>query len=90
MQLTHDDGISVAPSLSPDGAQPRYTGYQSGYADVYEIDLGSGAAIASSSFPAPTPARTYSPDGHRLAVTLSKDGNPELYVTSAAAAARIA
>ncbi|MEI9898307.1 MAG: hypothetical protein WDN28_31735 [Chthoniobacter sp.] len=43
--------------LSPDGSRLVYTGYKSGYADVYEIDLGSGRAIASSNFPAPTPAR---------------------------------
>ena len=42
-QLTHDGTISVHPSLSPDGRRIAYTGYQSGYADVYVIDLTSGA-----------------------------------------------
>ncbi len=43
-QLTHDNTISVHPSLSPDGRRIAYTGYQSGYADVYVIDLGERRA----------------------------------------------
>ena len=41
-QLTRDNNISVAPCLSPDGRSLVYTGYKSGYADVYEVSLGSG------------------------------------------------
>ena len=81
VQLTHDGAISVAPSLSPDGRHLVYTGYQSGYADVYEIDLGSGARNRIIKFPGTNSGAAFSPDGGRLAVTLSKDGNPELYVT---------
>ena len=50
---------------------------------MYEIDLASGARNRIIKFPGTNSGATYSPDGHRLAVTLSKDGNPELYVTSA-------
>src|SRR5207244_10212738 len=39
-QLTHDNTISVHPSLSSDGRRIAYTGYQSGYADVYLIEIG--------------------------------------------------
>src|SRR5215468_3106589 len=38
-QLTRDGGISVGPALSMDGRKLAYTGYQSGYADIYLIDL---------------------------------------------------
>ena len=82
-QLTNDGNISVAPRLSPDGHMLVYTGYKSGYADVYEINLASGARNRIIKFPGTNSGATYSPDGSRLAVTLSKDGNPELYVTSA-------
>jgi TolB protein len=83
VQLTKDGVISVAPCLSPDGRMLVYTGYQSGYADVYEINLASGSRNRIIKYPGTNSGAAYSPDGHRLAVTLSKDGNPEIYVTSA-------
>lgn len=82
-QLTRDNNISVAPSLSPDRRALVYTGYKSGYADVYEIVLGSGARNRIIKFPGTNSGAAYAPDGSRLAVTLSKDGNPELYVVGA-------
>jgi TolB protein len=51
LQLTHDNGISVSPALSPDGRKLAYTGYQSGYADIYLIDLASGARNRIIKFP---------------------------------------
>lgn len=83
IQLTHDNGISVAPALSPDGTQLAYTGYQSGYADVYLIQLQSGSRQRIVKFPGTNSGAAFSPDGSRLALSVSKDGNPELYVTSA-------
>src|SRR4029453_8824428 len=50
-QLTHDNSISVHPSFSPNGERIAYTGYQSGYADVYLIDLASGARSRIVNFP---------------------------------------
>lgn len=82
-QLTRDNVISVAPTLSPDGSKLAYTGYQSGYADVYLIDLRSGSRQRIIKFPGTNSGAAFSPDGGRLALTVSKDGNPELYVTSA-------
>ena len=83
VQLTHDGTISVSPGMSPDGQSLVYTGYQSGYADVYRIALGSGARTRILKYPGTNSGAKFSPDGGRLAVTLSKDGNPEIYVTSA-------
>jgi TolB protein len=81
VQLTRDGVISVAPSLSADGSRLLYTGYQSGYADVYEISLGSGSRNRIMKYPGTNSGAAFAPDGGRIAVTLSKDGNPELYVT---------
>ena len=82
-QLTRDNNISVAPSLSPDGRMLLYTGYKSGYADVYEINLGNGARNRIIKFPGTNSGAAYAPGGGQIALTLSKDGNPELYVTGA-------
>ena len=82
VQLTHDGTISVSPGLSPDGQSLVYTGYQSGYADVYRIALGSGSRSRILKYPGTNSGAKFSPDGGKIAVTLSKDGNPEIYVTS--------
>jgi TolB protein len=81
LQLTHDNAISVSPALSPDGKKLAYTGYQSGYADIYLIDLGTGARNRIIKFPGTNSGAAFSPDGGHIACTLSKDGNPEIYVT---------
>ncbi len=82
-QITHDNTISVHPSISPDGGRVAYTGYQSGYADAYVIDLGSGARNKVANYPGTNSGVAFSPDGGRIALTISKDGNPELYTISA-------
>jgi len=82
VQLTHDGTISVSPGISPDGQALVYTGYQSGYADVYRIQLASGSRSRIVKYPGTNSGAKFSPDGSRLAMTLSKDGNPEIYVTS--------
>jgi len=81
VQLTHDGSIAVSPNLSADGRSLLYTGYQSGYADVYRIELGSGSRSRIMKYPGTNSGATFSPNGGSIAVTLSKDGNPELYVT---------
>lgn len=79
-QITHDNGLSVSPALSPDGRRLVYTGYQAGYADIYLIDLATGSRTRFVKFPGSNSGARFSPDGGRIACTLSKDGNPELYV----------
>ena len=79
-QLTHDNSISVGPSLSPDGHKLAYTGYKMGYADIYLVNLSSGTRDRIIKYPGTNSGAAFAPGGDRLACTLSKDGNPELYV----------
>jgi TolB protein len=81
-QLTHDNSISVGPTLSPDGHLLAYTGYKAGYADIYLVNLSSGTRDRIIKYPGTNSGAAFSPSGDRLACTLSKDGNPELYVCS--------
>jgi TolB protein len=79
-QITHDNGLSVSPALSPDGRKLAYTGYQAGYADIYVIDLASGSRVRLVKFPGTNSGARFAPGGGRLACSVSKDGNPEIYV----------
>jgi len=81
VQLTHDGVISVSPALSPDGRYLAYTGYQSGYADIYLVSLATGARNRIIKYPGTNSGAAFSPAGNLIACTLSKDGNPEIYVT---------
>jgi TolB protein len=77
-QLTHDNALSVSPALSPNGRRLAYTGYQAGYADIYLVDLATGARVRLVKFPGTNSGARFSPDGNLLACTVSKDGNPEI------------
>jgi len=79
-QLTHDNALSVSPSLSPNGRRIAYTGYQAGYADIYVIDLTTGSRIRLVKFPGTNSGPRFGPDGNEIACTMSKDGNPEIYI----------
>ena len=47
---------------------------------MYSIDLASGARKAVSQYPGLNSGGAFSPDGRSMALILSKDGNPDLYV----------
>ena len=87
-QLTHDNALSVSPALTPNGCRLAYTGYQAGYADIYVVDLATGARVRLVKFPGTNSGARFSPDGNLLACTVSKDGNPELYVVGLNGGAR--
>ena len=80
VQLTKDGKISLAPKWGPDGNTIVYTSYLKGYPDVYSIDLGTGSRNRLAGYPGLNTGADISPNGREVALILSKDGNPELYV----------
>ena len=78
-QLTFDRSISVRPRWSPDGRKIVYTSYKNLFPDVLEADLFTGQRRRLASYPGLNSGAVFSPDGLSIALTLSKDGNPELY-----------
>jgi TolB protein len=59
-----------------------------GNADLY-VSAGSGRPKRISARPGMNTGASWSPDGSKLAVTLSKDGSPEIYIINASSGAII-
>jgi TolB protein len=78
-QITKDGTVSVAPKWGANN-QIVYTSYLKRYPDVYLIDVNSGRRTLVSNYAGLNTGAALSPDGSDMALILSKDGNPELYV----------
>jgi len=83
MQITRDNAICRFITWTPDAASILYTGYVGGYPDVYMINLSSYQKKNVASYPGINAGAVLSPAGGRMAIVLSKDGNPDVYLTDA-------
>jgi TolB protein len=81
-QLTRDGSISVAPSWSHNAGGIIYTSFRASFPYVYLIDMLADPPDRKrlTSFPGLNVCAAVSPDGKRMAISLSKDGNPDLYI----------
>lgn len=72
----------MSPTWSPNGKKIAYVSFErdSGLPAIYVHTLATGKRHIVSQFPGINGAPAFSPDGSKLAFTLSKDGNPEIYV----------
>lgn len=77
-QITKDRSIVVGPKWSPDGKNIVYTSYKRGYPNVFI----TGRSKPLASYGGLNASGVISPNGKSMAVILSKDGNPELYIKS--------
>lgn len=77
-QITNDRSIVVGPLWTPDGKNIVYTSYKMGYPNVFI----TGRGKPLSSHGGLNAGGAISPDGKDMAVILSRDGNPELYLKS--------
>ncbi len=83
-QVTHDNAIALFPRWSPDGGRLLYTSFfKSGFPDIFQIDLNSYQRTSFVSFKGTNGGARYSPSGGQVAMVLSGEGNPEIYISSA-------
>ncbi len=79
-QVTQDRASVLKPRWSPDNRFIAYTSFLKRYPDVYTIELATGARNRVASYTGVNSGGAISPDGRSMALILSKDGNPDLYV----------
>ena len=79
-QITRDRKIIVGPNWTPDGDSLLFTSFLRGFPDVHQLNLRQGKRTALVAYPGVNTGGVLSPNGKELAVILSKDGNPELYI----------
>jgi TolB protein len=82
-QVTSDKKPCYAPKWSANGNDILYTSSFKNFPDVYKIDLKTRKRERFIAKPGLNCGAVYSPDGSKVAVVLSKDGNAELYVMDA-------
>jgi len=83
-QVTHDNALALSPRWSPDGSRLLYTSYyKSGFPDIFQIDLGSYQRTTFVSFKGTNSGARFSPNGQQVAMVLSGEGTPEIYISNA-------
>nr|MDQ2695402.1 Tol-Pal system protein TolB [Pseudomonadota bacterium] len=70
----------MSPAWSPDGSLLAYVTFEKRKAQIVAQNLYSGERFTVADHPGINGAPAWSPDGRRMAFTLSRDGNPEIYL----------
>lgn len=83
-QLTTDRSIVRSPNWSPDGSLLLFTSYRGGKGPaIWVMNPANRTPFLVSGRSGINTSAIYSPDGQRIACTLSMDGNSEIYVLDA-------
>lgn len=79
-QITSEKHIVIGPKWGPDGNTIVYTSFLRDFPDIYRVDLSRSRRELLAGYGGLNTGADLSPDGKDLALILSKDGNPEVYI----------
>jgi TolB protein len=83
-RLTSDRAQVLTPRWSPDGGRLLYTSYfRTGFPDIFQHDLRSYQRTNFVSFRGTNTGARFSPNGQQVAMVLTGEGTPEIYVSNA-------
>lgn len=83
--LFESDEPILSPTWSPDGRKVAYVSYHDGRRPTVVMqDIVTGRQTTIAKFKGINGAPAWSPDGRYMAVALSKDGDPEIYLVEMA------
>jgi len=88
--LTDSRSLVLAPRFSPQGDRILYTSYESGFPQVYLMDVATVSRRPLEAIPAGnmTFAPRFSPDGSRVVFSLEEGGNSDIYLLDLASGQR--
>ncbi|MEO6929666.1 MAG: Tol-Pal system protein TolB, partial [Casimicrobiaceae bacterium] len=73
----------LSPKWSPDGSRLAYVSFEQKKPIVYVQNMGTGRRAAIANFRGSNSSPAWSPDGRQLAVTLTRDGNSQIFIMNA-------
>lgn len=79
VQLTRDGAPTFSPRWGGGAARLYFTSLRSRFPDIYRVSMRDNRRTRMVQFPGLNSGANESPDGRTLALTLSRDGNTELY-----------
>lgn len=82
-RVTADRNIALTPALNPDTKRILYASQKGGGWDIYETDVTTHKRFISFRSPGLNIAPEWHPRGDGYALTVSKDGNREIYQVTA-------
>jgi TolB protein len=83
-QLTRDGAHVLTPRWTPDGSRVVYTSFfRSNAPDVFLSNVTTGSRETLISFRGTNSGARFSPNGQQVALIMTGEGSPELYVTNA-------
>src|SRR5579864_4096596 len=78
--ITTDGAIVAAPAWAPGRLALYYTSYKLGNPDIFYQDLSSGQRRNFAGFPGLNTSAAVSPNGSKVAMILSRNGDPNVWV----------
>jgi TolB protein len=78
--LTDGGDLVLTPRFNPEGTSIAYMAYRGRTPQIYERNLLTNVERPFGDFPGMTFAPQWSPDGSRLAMSLARNGNTDLYL----------
>ncbi len=80
IRITDDKTLNLSPAWDRKEERLLYTTYRTGRMEVWERDIRTGKSVPICTYPGSNNAVEVSPNNDEMVITLSKDGNSELYV----------
>ena len=78
--LTDGSALVLGPRFSPDGSRILFTSYQTGFPQIFELDVASVQRRSLGEQPGTMAfAPRFAPDGRSAVFSLSENGNTDLY-----------